>query len=428
MKIVFLVDRGNLVRYLAPVMAEALQRDHQVICLLGQTSAAGDPKAHLDATEVDLPAVLRTQVESIPFTDYVALEALVDQLQPDAIISTQERGHYANYGANLSESMFVTLQVGVDTLANAGKQGAFGTSDLVCLYTPYWLDLSAEIYALSGQGEREEYYQAVEGKIAFTGAPQFDQFAKIDPQEVRQRWEIPADQPVVLVLPIPLANLSDYWSLFFMAETRAQQLKKLFWGGVHESPALFFEHFSWALRGWNDAYLNHVLGEFNQHNEAYLLVKGRKKDPVRPSLAAVADRVLYDDENDPATIFEALAIADLCIHFYSTATLEAAYAGVPALCIHRPSPFAKYGEEPPYPTRWWSRVAQGPYNFTGVNRWLAIPEAIEQLPTCALDTFKLDEQARQAYLEKYVGPVDHRASHRVLDAVEARIAQPEVMR
>jgi hypothetical protein len=64
----------------------------------------------------------------------------------------------------------------------------------------------------------------------------------------------------------------------------------------------------------------------------------------------------------------------------------------------------------------------------GVNRWLSIPDAIEQLPTYALDTFKIDAQARQNFLENYVGPVDHQASRRVLDAVEALVAQPEVIR
>ena len=98
MKIACLIDRSNLVRYFAPVMVEVLRRGHQVICLLGQTSAAGDPKAHLDTAEGDLPAALRSQVESFPFTDYAALELLAAHLQPDAIISTQEQGHYAKLG------------------------------------------------------------------------------------------------------------------------------------------------------------------------------------------------------------------------------------------------------------------------------------------------------------------------------------------
>jgi hypothetical protein len=225
----------------------------------------------------------------------------------------------------------------------------------------------------------------------------------------------------VLVLPIPLSNLSDYWSLFFMAESRAGQFKKLLWGGVYENPALFFEHFAWAWRGWNADRLNYALSQFCAHNDAFLLVKGRRKDPVRPALAATADVMLYDDAHYPATIFEALAVADLCIHFYSTATIEAAYAGVPGLCIHRPSPFARYGGEPPYPTRWWSREAGGPYNFAGVNRWMTIPDAIQELPTYSLDAFQIAAAARRAYLEKYVGPDDHQASRRVLDAVEARV-------
>ena len=225
---------------------------------------------------------------------------------------------------------------------NARKGTGLHSSDLVCLYSDYWQTIAADIYELSGYGDKKDYYRKTEKKVAFTGSPQFDQFNRIDPLEVRKRWNIPQSDPVVLLLPIPISNLSDYWSTFFATENRAKRFQTLLLGGIYENPRFVRDHYWWIIKNWNESRLNQAISQFTINNNGFLLVKGREKDPIKPMLLNSANKIIYDDSYYPATIFEAFSIANLCIHFYSTATLEAAYAGVPSLCIHRPSPFSKY--------------------------------------------------------------------------------------
>ena len=74
----------------------------------------------------------------------------------------------------------------------------------------------------------------------------------------------------------------------------------------------------------------------------------------REYLSAVADRVLYDRTDYPATILELMSIASLCVHFFSTVAYEAAYAGVPSVCI------TADGDDLGFPPIWreWFRACQ----------------------------------------------------------------------
>ena len=76
--------------------------------------------------------------------------------------------------------------------------------------------------------------------------------------------------------------------------------------------------------GWNYASLVDAIKKFCKRNDAFLVVKGRMKDPIRTELSDAADLVLYDENQYPSTVFELLSVARLCVHFYSAAVLEAA--------------------------------------------------------------------------------------------------------
>ena len=67
---------------------------------------------------------------------------------------------------------------------------------------------------------------------------------------------------------------------------------------------------------------------------------------------------------------------------------------------------------------WRSSAAGGPYNFAGAVDWMTIPDAIRRLPGTDLDSFVLDEDARQRYLALYMGAPDCAASERILDLLK----------
>jgi hypothetical protein len=235
-----------------------------------------------------------------------------------------------------------------------------------------------------------------------------DAFEKIDPAKVRARWKIPADRKVLLVLPIDLAGWPGAWPSFFVAPAGRKQWRALLRGA---SEGLLTHYASWAAQGWNDEALADAFKQFAEHNNAFFIVKGREKDPLRAPWSKRADLAFYDDAHFPATIFEAIAIADLCVVFYSTAAQEAAYAGKPTLCVDRPNKdMVKH-------KLWRSKEAGGPYNYKGVVNWMTIPQVIQKFPSMAFSDFQVDPQARGEYLEKFNGPADHKASQRILDLV-----------
>ncbi len=236
-------------------------------------------------------------------------------------------------------------------------------------------------------------------------------FANIDPVEVRRRWGVDANQPVLLLLPVDLAGWPGAWPPFFAATSTLKQWRALLRGAREEGLDFARKYWQWTIRGWNDRTLTNSISEFCKKNKAFLLIKGREKDPLRAVLLQKADKFFYDEAHYPATIFEAIAIASLCIVFYSTAAQEAAYAAVPSICVDRPNKdLVKH-------KLWRRKDSGGPYNYPGVVNWMTIPQMISEFPRRSLADFKIGVRARQDYLLKYNGPADHKASERILNLI-----------
>jgi hypothetical protein len=404
MKIAFIAHRANYLKHYGPVIDEALSRGWQVECWIQQGSSGG--KEYLNLQPETLQALWGEKVALRSFGQDEQVLNLQNETKVDALVSLHPRNYY--FERTKSDVAFVTLQHSVDTFVWSAPKD-LASSDHVCLFTPFWMEYAADYYRLSGIADEAELHSKLDNKVAFTGFAQMDAFKNIDPIAVRQRWGLDAKQPILLLLPIDLTNWSGAWPAFFLAPNRVKQLRKLWQGARSEGWGFAAKYLPWALRGLNDQALTDAIVEFCEKNDALLLVKGREKDPLRPGLMDKAAKSLYDDAHYPPTIFEAIAIADLCMLFYSTAAQEAAYAGVPSLCVDRPNyKMAKH-------QLWRTKAKGGPYNYPGVVDWMTLPETITKLPDMALASFQLDERARQSYLLKYNGPADHKASQRILD-------------
>jgi hypothetical protein len=416
----FIVGRNIYFKFYAPVIEAALQRGWEVECWLRLAKSSKGPKAYQHPTLDDVPAF---QHGSVKVRRYVENRDCLDLAKSsvNAVVSLHSRQFY--FSEPTPNCRFVTLQQGLDSFIVTDPR-SLASSDLLCFYAPFWVEWAASYYAASDQCNPQQLRQLLRDKVAYTGFPQQDVLFHIDPTTVRRRWGIPLEQPIVLLLPITLANKAGAWSRFFAARSHLHQAITLGTGGVLEDWNLIGQYRSWITNGWNDHSLTEAIRSFCDHNGAYLIAKGRLKDPIRPHLLAAADKALYDDSYYPATILEAMSIADLCIHFYSTAAIEAAYAGIPGLCVHRPSPRIKArAERPVYHQLWRTNWPGNAYNYEGVNYWMTIPQVITELPGMSLTDFRLDPNARFAYLKQYVGPADGNASQRVLDAIVKRIEQ-----
>lgn len=403
-KVAFLAHRANYLKHYGPIIDAALGRGWDVQCWIpGDSIVRG--KEYLAITPNLIERTWGGQVTVYEFVNN-EVGSLQKSEHIDGLISLHPRNYYQ--GLEDRECLFVTLQHSVDTFT-WDKPEDLATSDQICLFSPYWWEYAEQYYQQEDGIHLSDWKEKLGGKIVYTGFAQMDAFAKIDTKEVRRRWGISPDRPVVLLMPPELAGWPGVWPIFFASEG-GRQWRALI-RGVRAEGAQFLRYWRWALNGWNDRSFTRAVKAFCKANNALLIVKAREKDPLRPASLEFADKTLYDECHYPPTVFEAIAIANVCILFYSTAAQEAAYAKVPTLCVDRPNKdMVKH--------RLWRTHAPGDaYNYPGVVNWTTIPNFIEEMPNKTLSDFRIDEAARQDYLMKYNGPADHRASERVLDLV-----------
>jgi len=413
MRIAFIIEYLNYFKFYGPIISEVLRRGWKAACWHNYVPRSG-LKSYLFPHLEKAPSFDTGAVDCQTYTSESDLVHLVKESMVDAIVSLSPKTRIFPSKASKITCTFVTLQNGLDTFLY-GDPTVLASSDCTCLLSQYWLDWASEYFAAQGEVVIKEFQLKFVPRVSLTGFPELDTVAHIDPDEVRKRWNISQKQPVVLLLPITLANQHGSWPRIFAAPNRKSQ----FWNMIRFGG---FKYWSLVEHGWNDTALTSAIRRFCDRNEAFLLVKGRRKDPIRPSLADKADKVLYDEADFPPTILEALSVSSLCIHFYSTIALEAAFTGCYGLCIDRPSVDSS-GKVPLY-TRMWRHGRPGHvYNYRGVTDWWTIPQVIEDLPNRSLADFYLDSHARKAYVEKFLGCCDGQSSSRVLDTISDLVEQ-----
>jgi len=134
------------------------------------------------------------------------------------------------------------------------------------------------------------------------------------PVDPTARWGIPADQPVVVYLPLPTSTLRWHW-----------------WShGVYTQPWPFVATERKVVK---------ALRAYCDRTGAWLVVKGLHRRGVAPWIEALAHRVGWDTPDEP-TMLRLLQATDarLMVHYLSTSVSEAAVCGVPSVCVVPPRP------------------------------------------------------------------------------------------
>jgi len=149
-----------------------------------------------------------------------------------------------------------------------------------------------------------------------------------------------------------------------------------------------------------------AIADVCRRHGALLVMKSRHKDPFPRYALRLADRTFYDLSHHPPTILELLSVASLCIHFYSTAVMEAVYSGVPSLCL---APRAEELGPASYGLDFVHNGDEdGFYNAPGVAYWRPLVSAFEGLREWTLDDFPVVPEARRRYVERFLGFDDGR--------------------
>ncbi|MDP2950869.1 MAG: hypothetical protein Q8N55_00640 [bacterium] len=388
----FIIQRNTYYKFFGCLIDEALKRGHKVFCFHDysqpQTGKKGYQFPHLRQS----PRFKNGSVSAISFQTEEELMKMAIYDKVDAFVSLHFLEQYTNL-RKLSQKAgikWVALQHGLDSL---GSVECLKEPDLYLFYSKEWLKFAFEFLA---KKELPLNKELIESKVKFIGFPELDQAQLINPYEIKAKWGIPENQKVVLFLPFPFGATNDrFWSQFIFGNT-------------------FFP--ARLLLKKNDFRFCMVLKDFCKRNDVFLLVKSRRKDPVKPYLSKIADKVLYDEQEYPSTIIECFSISNLCLNFVSTAVTESVALGCPNISI-LPSKAYKDIQNP----LWELLLNQyrDLFDFKGATQLVSITDAFKLLKEKTLNDFTLDIASQQEYVKKYIG--SNEPSKRAVDEIERMV-------
>jgi hypothetical protein len=409
MTIGLLVLRRSYLKVLGSLIQCALDRGHTAIIFWDRsTSKPGETLRESDFAP--WPAV-----KLIPY----------DPEQPDrqfleyrinAVVSTElflhvnSAGREATYHAARQAGVrFYSVSYIFDTAWNDPR--AYHLIERTCYVSEYQRQLHWRLYAerFAEVGSRT---RLIAGS-AITGSPMLDQLALVDREEVRRRYRLPADRPIVLLMSLKMAVPDPWRRLVWGRGGRVARVLRAFASGHADLiPRI--------RQGGHYRDLARAVRRFCDRESALLVIKSKPKNGDPPFLRRVADRFVFDDQVYPYTSLELLAISTLCLHFESGAVLEAAFAGIPSISIAVPqSHLAAY----PGIDELYGGSPGSLQNYPGVVRRVPEADAIGFLDTASLDRFRIDPAARAAYVQHFLGFDDTRSSHRILDTIERSVQE-----
>lgn len=425
MRLGVLIERRNQYRLLGPVVDAALARGWDTECW----HDVGHPRGF------DFPGAMPAFRHGTPrlreYRGVTGLAARLAATPPDAVIAFRRPVELHASGSARWFGLQYTLNV--QDLVDCDGRTAF---DGVGLHSPHWRQMAADCIAVTefngsratGTPARAVDAAAVQATLdrygSYVGIPEMDQYERIDPDEVRRRYRIERDRPVVVYIPFQFRSLHPdperperaFWLTHINPYGRLRQHLAVWWHGRRE----YGRH---VARGWCDRGVVAALRTFCDANDALLVVKPKLKDRVPLYLRRHADRVVWDREYYPTAILELMRIASLCVVTgLSTATYEAAYAGVPAVSV------APAGDELGLRPIWQEKFLNvregGSFNFPGVVYPMALGEFVDGFGRRRLADFPLEPATRAQYVEKFIGFDDGKNSERVLDAVRGLLEVP----
>lgn len=418
MKLAFSIGAPNHYRLLGPVIDRALARGWGVECWqdgdqnVKRRFGAWGRTPVLPAFRCGTPAI-RAYGHGRAFSELVSMH------RPDVLVALRRPRGAEPDGRTRWLGLQYTLNIW-EFIDAAGRT----PFDAVGIHTDYWRARAADSLRILmvNQGRSPETVddRAIEATMrtcsTVVGFPQMDQLQHVDRAALRARLGLDPQRPVVVYCPFPFkSNPRTFWVKHIYGASRAHQRLALRLRGGQR-------YRSHVAGGWDDRAVVKAVRAFCDANGAALVVKQRAKDPVPGYLRRAADCVIRDHaaaSDYPSKLLELMSIASLCLHFFSTVAYEAAYAGVPSVCITADG--QDLGFAPIWQEWFLSEATGSSFNFPGVTYPMRIGEIVADLRRRRLADFPVEPAARAQYLEKFVGTDDGKASDRLLDRATALV-------
>ena len=405
MNLGFLVTRKGYLKVLGSVVQAAVDRGHRVTLLWDPTETKEliDPAADLSSWPAAIVTRWSRGTPLLPALKTAGVEALVGTRLYYVLKAygyEAEMATLAPAGVRVFNVDYIYDTITLDPDAYRYVDTMFYLSERQ--REVHWRVKAKEFAQLGGDPATWRQRSAV------CGSTMTDQLARVDQAEVRRRYGIAPERPVVVFMSLKMVVPEAWRRAVWGGEPRLKRIARALLAGHPEwIPTIIRTH------GYRE--LVQSVRRFCQRTGAALVVKSREKNDDPLFLRELADISLGDEQVYPYTSIELMAIASLCIHFQSGASLEAAFAGVPSLSIVVPQSHLAA-----YPTfdEVYSARPESMQNFPGIVWTLPAEEVTAKLDTSRLEDFRIDPAARSRYVEKFLGFDDTRSSERVLDEIE----------
>lgn len=272
-------------------------------------------------------------------------------------------------------------------------------------------------------------------KMTPVGFVELDQVQGLDRAQLRRRYGLPADRPVIYFSTAPRV---DRPVITRSVPPRIQPGHVPF----RLMEAAFFERLPRALAGaalapwrrrWPD--LDHLTSyrdvlaavrRFARRHDAVIVAKTRAKHRDPAYVARTVDHLLPDGAFFPFRTLELMALADVYVGLPSSSAIEAAFIGLPMVHV-LPFPSAAYEAPSFLPVReefylkpgglWNTPGLATAFHTYRARDWRAFVEWSGSAPLPGA----VDPAARRAVVQRLLGSDDCNASGRFLDRVEAAL-------
>ena len=280
--------------------------------------------------------------------------------------------------------------------------------DVIYCYSKSWVESWKEYVAKHKQilgKSKENYFQEIDSKIRLVGFPVISQVGEYDRNSIREKYNMPLDKKVVLLMPFP--KFSSVWiDSVYRPQSKFLKKAKLIFKGAKE-------YLPDVEKGIDDLAVTRGLREFCDKNNALLVTKGRIKNPVPKYVEKMSDRIFFDDCFHPYFTLELLAIADLSVSFCSMVVLESIAIGTPSICImpHEDRIWQPY-EVLGLPSEF--KMGKGSiYNFPGVAYMKSAEHMSRRFGHETFEDYEIEPLCKSGYVEKFFGFNDFEACSRI---------------
>jgi hypothetical protein len=431
-RIAYFWPRVNHLKVFGPVIAEQLRRGlagKPLLLVPDEPLVAQRAKNRELAAALRIPeirdqigagveiATVRTAVELLAVMRRNGVAAVVSQglrlpgsVLAEAVIPSRREGTLWCSLGYVQEELLHILQAGPSIL---------NEWDVATTLSRAGLEFVTELLRAGGVRDL-----APLARMAPIGFVELDQVRGFDRAELRRRYGLPPDRPVIYFSTAPRLRLrfAPLMPLAFYARRVPTALR----GGL-------VRHL-WA-RQWPEvdhlATYEEILGglrRFADRHDALLLGKTRAKHRDPAYLARSVDLLLSDGAYFPFRTLELIALADLYVGMPTASAIEAAFVGRPMIHL---LPFPPESYETPVflPVRREFYMEKGGlWNTAGLSRFhrtyrRAEWEEFDEWSRSGHFEREADPAARLALVEKVIGFDDFNASGRFLDLVEAALCR-----